>query len=660
MPFLRAKDEIEKSHILFDNKVRKEGQNMKYKNLFSPLKVNSMILKNRIIAAPIGEEFSEKALGGAALVICGHTIVEPGRSSFASGNEQSGFFKYEVEKTQEKIRQCHRAGARASIEIFHAGQYARVLPGEYAVGPCSFIREDGVEVKALDKEGMERIANLYAQSALDAKNLGFDAIFLHFAHGWLPAQFISPLFNHRSDEYGGSLENRAKFPLMILERIRQAVGPNYPIDMRISGEECVPGSIEFKDTLQFILMAEPYIDSVQISAGLDINHEGNVRMATTNFCEHMPNVKWAREVKKHVKKIKVAVVGAIMNPQEAEDLIANEEVDLVAFGRSFIADPYWPNKARDGEAEDIVPCIRCLQCYHISTNRRNVGCSVNPRYHNERFIEKELKPCEKQKKVVVIGAGPAGIMASITASKRGHHVILLEKENKVGGTLNLISKEYYKEDIRAYLDYLKNQLAKSTVEVHLSCEADPQMVKELKPDALVIAVGGKPVSIPIKGSEQHHVISYVQALEDESLIGDSPLIIGGGTIGAELALELAELKGKHPAIVELTDTLASQGNMLYRIALRQKYESLKEPIQIYYQTKCIEIKGDEAVLQHQDGSLETIKADTVIMCVGVRSDRSLVESFYDITPEIYEAGDAVRTRKIQEAVFEGYGIGAII
>ena len=178
--------------------------------------------------------------------------------------------------------------------------------------------------------------------------------------------------------------------------------------------------------------------------------------------------------------------------------------------------------------------------------------------------------------------------------------------------------------------------------------------------AKIIAVGGKPVSSPIKGSEQHHVISYVQALENESLIGDSPLIIGGGTIGAELALELAELKGKHPAIVELTDTLASQGNMLYRIALRQKYESLKEPIQIHYQTKCIEIKNDEAVLQHQDGSLETIKADTVIMCVGVKSDRSLVESFYDITPEIYEAGDAVRTRKIQEAVFEGYGIGAII
>lgn len=633
---------------------------MKYPNLFTPLKVNGMMLKNRIIAAPIGEEFSEKALGGAAMVICGHTIVEPGRSSFASGNEPSGFFKYEVEKTQEKIRICHRAGARASIEIFHAGQYARVLPGEYAVGPCSFIRDDKVEVRALDEAGMERIADLYAQAALEAKNLGFDAIFLHFAHGWLAAQFLSPLFNHRTDEYGGSIENRAKFPLLILKKIREAVGLAFPIDMRVSGEECVPGSIEFKDTLQFILMAEPYIDSVQISAGLDINHEGNVRMATTNFCEHMPNVKWAKEVKKQVKKIKVAVVGAIMNPQEAEGLIANGDVDLVAFGRSFIADPYWPNKARDGKAEDIVPCIRCLQCYHISTNRRNVGCSVNPHYHNENFLEKELKPCEKPKKVVVLGAGPAGIMAAVTADKRGHHVILLEKEKAVGGALNLIANEHYKEDIRSYLNYLKNQLSKSNVEVRLSCEATPQTVKELNPDALVIAIGGEAVHLPLKGSELKHVIGYAQALENEEQIGEYPLIIGGGTIGAEIALELAELKGKHPVIVELSDKLASQGNMLYRIALRQKYEALKEPIPIHYQTKCVEIKEGEAVLEHRDGSLETVKADTVIMCTGVRANRRLVESFYGITCEIYEAGDALRPRKIQEAVFEGYGIGAMI
>lgn len=212
---------------------------MEYNHLFSPMKLNQLMLKNRIVAAPIGEEYAPKALGGAGLVICGHTVVEPGRSSFASGSEQSAFFKYEVERTQEKIRQCHMAGARASIEIFHAGQYARVNPRDYAVGPCSFIREDGVEIRALTPEDMERTAELFAQSSKEAKELGFDAIFLHFAHGWLPAQFLSPLFNHREDEYGGSLENRVKFPLLILKKIREAVGKDFPVEMRVSGEECV-------------------------------------------------------------------------------------------------------------------------------------------------------------------------------------------------------------------------------------------------------------------------------------------------------------------------------------------------------------------------------------------------------------------------------------
>ncbi|MGN1344827.1 MAG: FAD-dependent oxidoreductase, partial [Traorella sp.] len=507
---------------------------------------------------------------------------------------------------------------------------------------------------------MERIAELYANESKQAKDLGFDAIFLHFGHGWLPTQFISPLYNHREDEYGGSIENRAKFPLMILKKIREAVGPTFPVEMRISGEDCVPGSIEFKDTLAFILMAEEYIDSVQISAGLDINHEGNARLVSMAYVEHMPNVKWAKEVKKHVKKIKVSVVGAIQTPQEAEDILAKGYVDTVAFGRSFNADPYWPNKARDGKEEDIRPCIRCNQCYHITTNRRNVGCSVNPRYHNENMISKELKPTTNPKKVVVIGGGPAGIQCAITASKRGHQVILLEKENEPGGTLNLISKEYYKEDIRYYLTYLKKQLEKSNVEVRVNCEATPEMVKEMQPDALVVAVGGEPVVLPIKGVDLPHVITYEQAIEHHELVGKKPLIIGGGTIGTELAIEISELQHKDVTIVELSDKLAPQGNVLYRIALRQKYEKLEKPLSIYYQSKVIEIKENEVLIEHVDGSVESIETDSVILCTGVKSKRELIDSFYGITPEIYEIGDAIRPRLIQEATFEGYGVGETI
>lgn len=628
---------------------------MKYPKLFSPIKINQLILKNRIVAAPIGEEYANKALGGASIVVCGHTIVDYGRSSFAKGTEQSAFYKYEVEKTQNKIRQCHRAGAKASIEIFHAGQYARCLDDVDPIGPVDFIREDGRHVRALDEKGMVDIAEKYAQEAKKARDLGFDAVFVHFGHGWLPAQFLSPLFNHRTDEYGGSIDNRSRFPLMILQKVREAVGPNFMIDMRISGEECVPGSISFSDTLEFILKAEQFIDSVQISAGLDINHEGNVHMATTNFSPHMPNLKWAREVKKHVKKIKVAVVGAIMTPEEAETILEDGSVDLVAYGRNFIADPNWPKKLLEDRREDIVPCVRCLQCYHISTNRQNVGCTVNPLYHND-FFENEI-PVTKKKRVVIIGAGPAGIQCALSSRNRGHEVILLEKSNEVGGTVNLIAKEKYKEDMKLYLSYMKEQIRKSDIDLRLNLEATPETVQSLNPDALVIAVGAKPVRLSIEQEKKSHVINYVEAIENPEQLGNKVAIIGGGTIGAELALELAEM-GKEVSIVEMTDQLASNGNMLYKIALRQKYESLSNPINIYYNNSCFKIDKHYAYLKSSDGQESRIETDTTIVSVGVKPDRKVIESFYGITSDTYEIGDALLPRKIQEAVQEGYGVGS--
>ena len=630
---------------------------MSYEKLFSPIKVNKTILKNRIVAAPIGEEFENKALGGAAIVVCGHTIVDYGRSSFASGNEQSAFFKYEVEKTQAKIRKCHRAGAKASIELFHAGQYARCLDDVDPVSSMDFIREDSRHVRALDEKGMEEIAQKYADEAKNAKDLGFDAIFMHFGHGWLPSQFLSPLFNHRTDEYGGSIENRAKFPLLILKKVRAAVGPDFLIDMRVSGEECVPGSIKFEDTLAFILMAEEYIDSVQISAGLDINHEGNVYMATTNFSKHMPNLKWAKEVKRNVKKIKVAVVGAIMTPDEAETILENGDVDLVAYGRSFIADPDWPKKVMRGHIEDIVPCVRCLQCYHISTNRRNVGCTVNPLYHND-FL-KDLTKAEEKRRVVIVGAGPAGIMCALTARKRGHEVILIEKKNEVGGTVDLIAREKYKEDMINYLSYLRKQIAKSDIDLRLNTIATKEYVSSLNPDSLVIACGAKPIELKIEKSDDAKIISYEEAILNPEKTGENVTIIGGGTIGAELALELAEA-GRKVTIVEMSNELAGNGNMLYRIALKHKYNALENKVEINYESSCYKVDSKFAYIKGKNGEEKAIPSDTAIICVGVRSDRQFEESLYGITSDTYEIGDALRPRKIQEAVFEGYGVGAQI
>ncbi|MCL1928282.1 MAG: FAD-dependent oxidoreductase [Treponema sp.] len=629
---------------------------MQFRNLFSPIKINGMISRNRIVASPIGNVFEEKALGGAGIVICGHTIVDPGRSSFASPDEPYIFSKYSVEEARSRIRKCRQSGARSSIELFHAGQYARVK--DYAIGSMGFIREDGVEVKAMTPEMMEEVADCFAVAAKDARDLGFDMIFMHFGHGWLAPQFLSPLFNQRTDEYGGCFENRAKFPKRILEKVRQAVGKDYPIDMRISAVEWVENSIEFEDTLQFIKLVEPLIDTVQISAGLDINHEGNVHMTTTNFKGHMVNAKYAEIVKKNVS-IPVSVVGAVMNPFEAEELIISGKVDLVAFGRSFIADPDWPNKAKDGLAEDIVPCIRCMQCYHISTNRRNVGCSVNPRYTNEGFISKTPEKAETKKKIIIIGAGPAGIIAALTCKKRDHNVILFEKEDKPGGLLRSIAREYYKKDIRNYLHYLTRQLEKSGADIRYNTAATPEMVKELQPDAIFVAVGAKPLTPEIKGIENSNVIGFLEAMQNENCTGENIAVIGGGTIGAEIALELAELKGKNVTIVEMTNEIAAQGNMLYRIALRQKMDATKSLTRLT-ETTCKEISSGSVTVVSKDGKEKSLKADTVIIAVGVKEDRTFADSFYGIVPDTFIIGDCERPGKIMEAVFDGYAIASRI
>lgn len=623
---------------------------MKYEHLFTPIKINQLMIKNRIVAAPISDTYEEKALGGAGIVIAGHAIVEPGRSSFASPMEPDAFSKYQVEETRKRVLKIHAGGARASIELFHGGREARVR--DYAKGPVGYQREDGVEVRAMDKAMREETLNCYAQCAKNAKEIGFDMIFLHFGHGWLPAQFLSPYFNSRKDDYGGSIENRARFPLEILKTVRQAVGKDYPIDMRISAYEWVEGSISFEDVLIFIKMAEPYIDTVQISAGLDMNREANVHMATTNFEEHMPNVKWAREVKKQVS-IPVSVVGAVLSPKEGEELIKSQAVDLVAFGRSFLADPFWPKKAMEGREEDIVPCLRCLQCYHISTNRRNVGCSVNPRFHNEDFIPRQIPLCVERKRVVIIGGGPAGMQAAITSTLRGHEVLLFEKEAELGGQLCVIEKEVYKKDIQRYLTYLRTQIKKLAIPVFLGKAITPEEIRALKPDCLLIAIGAKETTPPIQGIQLPHVLHACEAIRKEEILKEEIVMIGGGTIGSELALELALMKKKKVTLIEMGRELAPQANSLYKIALHQKLKET-DKLTIYLQSTCKEIKENEVVVLDRDGNVRHLKASQVIIATGLKAKREEAYQFYGITPETIMIGDCNAPRIIMDAVFEGH------
>ena len=621
-----------------------------YENLLKPITINGMILKNRIIAAPTGVDYEEKAMGGAALVIAGHTIVEPGRSSFTSSDEPWAFSKYEREKTKERILKIHKGGAKASIEIIHSGAQARVK--DYAVGPCSYIRpRDGVEVKGMTEEDMQETLKWYAQTAASARKLGFDSIFLHFGHGWLPAQFLSPHFNKRTDEYGGSIENRAKFPLRILEAIRNAVGKNYPIDMRISAYEWVDDSIEFDDVLAFLKMAQKYVDTVQISAGMDLVVEANVHCSTSNLEEELPNLKYAIEAKKQLD-IPVSVVSAVLDPKKADEIIQKGYVDMVACARSLLADPYWPRKIMENHPEDVVPCLRCLNCYHISTDHWNVGCSVNPRYHNEHFIPNEITKAKTSKNVVIIGAGPAGMKAAITASDRGHKVTLIEKSDSLGGLLKVIVKEEHKDEIARLLRYYKAQIEKRDIKVLLNTTATPESVKELNPEAILIAIGANERILPIPGVNNPKVLLATKAILNPEQLGNRVAILGGGSIGCEIALGLAE-KGKEVHIIELTNSLAANANSLYREALRQKF-LLHDNIHTHLQAGCKEIGDENIIYLDKDKNERQIPYDNLILSTGLTPQIKETESFYSICVNTVAIGDCIKPSNIMNANYEAY------
>ena len=654
-----------------------------FQKLFEPLRINeAYTMKNRITCAPMAfaliacdPEAAEKsfrkleapARGGDAMVSVGEldvNFVDAVRIPLPPV-DFTATDGYVVHQVGEYARRIQKHGAIALCELCHPG--AEKMPfneQQEAVGPNDEVRPNGVHVRAMTEADMDRITGDFVTAARFVKACGFDGVVIHGGHGFIFTQFLSPTYNKRTDAYGGSLENRARFPIRVLRTIRDAMGKDFIIELRLSGDDGWRDKrhgVTPEETGMFAHMLEGIVDLIQISAGIYYDAI-NTHQFSSMFVPHGCNASISAIVKRYTS-LPVGVVGGINSPEQMEEILERGEAYYIALGRQSLADPELANKAAAGQADRIRRCLRCFKCFPGSPEEgytdlpftsnelaRHVGaCTINP-LANLPFDPLTLPPAEK-KRVLIVGGGVAGMQAAITAFDRGHDVILAERSGQLGGLLFFTDTDPDKPDLRNFKDLLIREVGRRSIDVRLNTAVTPENLKDFAPDALIIAVGSLPVTPPIPGIE-----NAVQALELHRGVeaGERVVMVGGGLVGTEEGLTLAKT-GHHVTVIELLPRAANEVYGMYREALMLEIE--KENVELRENTRCLEIGKDYVRVLRPDGQEETITADTVVYALGLKSVpyQALLDAAGPIPCEVI--GDAVSPGKVDQATRGGYLAG---
>jgi len=637
--------------------------------LFEPISIGRLQLKNRIMMTAMAPVFRtetggvsqrlidylvERAKGGVGLIELEGAEVDtrygmwgPGAAIFDSDNYIPGY--------NDLVESVHVYGAKVSIELYMSGPNAHLatLGGKPPVSASAMetARYPGVIARALEINEIDEIVEAFAETARRAKDAGFDMVQIICQGGYLIDTFTFPLYNKRTDEYGGSLENRLRFTLRIIRRIKEKLGEDFPLMYGINCDQYTEGGATIDDAKEMVpLLEEAGVDAFRVS-----------RTTWDTYAYLIPPacfpkgcfVHHSEELKKVVKRAKVEAEGKI-TPQLAEDILQANKADLIGFGRAFIADPEWPKKAAEGRFDEIRKCIACCRCSERIFNTLPVKCSVNAAVGHER--DYKLTPAERVKKVVIVGGGPAGMEAARVAAIRGHEVVLFEKDNKLGGQLNLACVAPYKEEMRTIIEYLTHQVTKLGVNIRLGEEVTPDKIEEIGSEVVIIATGAMPLVPKVPGIERGNVLLAWDVLSNGMKVGDKVVVVGGGMVGCETA-EFLVSKGKKVTIVEMLPDIAHDVEEYTRIFLLERLNN--SGVQILTKAKLEEII-DKGIIYSENSTRKTIEADTVVLALGSVSSKGLMTELKGKVPELYSAGDCVEPSKLLEAIEAGFHQGRLI